>query len=167
MALCRVRVEDHGLLADLHLAVVEISCTFINVQDGAGDGLLGIDKPEAARDRACAEQALAGAEYHRKLPEAQRIDEIMLEQGLQKLAATVDLNLAAVLDLELRHLLGKLALEQDGIVPVEPTQKVGAGTTANPAPAGQSRADPHVFDALQLAKVQWQETLDSIAPLAA
>ena len=72
---------------------------------------------KAARDRAFAEQALASADNHRKLPDAQRIDEIALEQGLDEVAAAVDLNLVAILCLELRDLLGYVALEQVRIVP--------------------------------------------------
>ena len=49
------------------------------MQDGTGSGLLRVGKPEGARDRAFAEQALAGAEDHGKLPDAQRIDEVVLE----------------------------------------------------------------------------------------
>lgn len=97
--MCRVRVEDHRLLAHLHLAVLEAANTVIHVEDRAGSGLLGIDEPEGTRDRAFPEQALAGAENHWELPDAQAVDEIMLEQGLEELAAAVDLDLATFLGL--------------------------------------------------------------------
>jgi hypothetical protein len=76
---CCVRIEDHGLLADLYFAVPEGAGALVDVQDGTGGGQLCVDKSEAARDRAFAEQALAGADNHGELPDAQRIDEIVLE----------------------------------------------------------------------------------------
>ena len=114
---CCVRVEDHSLLADFYFAVLETTSTLVHVQDSTGSGLLCVDKPEGARNRAFAEQALADAYNHRKLPDAQCIDEIALEQGLEEVAAAVDLNLAAILCLELRDLLGNVALEQVRVVP--------------------------------------------------
>jgi hypothetical protein len=89
------RIEDHGFLADLYFAVPEVAGALIDVQDGTGRGHLCVDQSEAARDRAFAEQALAGTDDHGELPDAQRIDEIVLEQGLEEIAAAVDLNLAA------------------------------------------------------------------------
>lgn len=99
-------------------AVLTAAGTLIDVQDGTSAGQLGFDKAEAAWVRALAEQAFAGAENHGELPDAQRIDDISLEQGLEEVAASVDLNLSAVLRLELRDLLGNLALEQDAVAPV-------------------------------------------------
>jgi hypothetical protein len=99
-------------------AVLTAAGTLIDVQDGTSAGQLGFDKAEASWDRALAEQAFAGAENHGELPDAQRIDDISLEQGLEEVAASVDLNLSAVLRLELRDLLGNLALEQDAVAPV-------------------------------------------------
>jgi hypothetical protein len=72
-------IEDHRLLADLHFAVLEIAGALVDVEDGTGGGELCVDKPEAARDRAFAKQTLAGAEDHGELPDAQCIDEIVLE----------------------------------------------------------------------------------------
>jgi hypothetical protein len=116
---CRARIEDHGLLADLYFAVLEAAGALVHVQDSTGTGLLCIDKPEAARDCAFAEQALAGADDHRELPNAKRVDKIVLEQGLEEAAAAMDLNLATWPYLELRDLVGYVALEQARIVPVE------------------------------------------------
>ena len=77
--MCCVRIEDHSLLADLYFAVLEVAGALVDVQHGTGGGQLCVDKPEAARDRAFAEKALAGADNHGELPDAQRIDEIALE----------------------------------------------------------------------------------------
>src|SRR5439155_20677045 len=112
-----VRIGDHGLLANLYFAILEGAGALVDVQDSTGGGQLRVDEPKAARDRALTEEALAGAENHGELPDAQRIDEIVLEQGLEGVAAAVDLDLAALLCLELRDLLGNVALEQDGVVP--------------------------------------------------
>jgi hypothetical protein len=72
-------IEDHSLLADLYFAVPEVAGTLVDVQHGTGRGQPCVDKPEAARDRAFGEQALASADNHGELPDAQRIDEIVLE----------------------------------------------------------------------------------------
>src|SRR5437016_1632901 len=75
------------------------------------------------RDCAFAEQALAGADNHSELPNTKRVDQIMLEQGLEEVAAAVDLNLATFLYLELCNLLGYVAFEQVGIVPGDLIQR--------------------------------------------
>src|SRR5256884_7014373 len=54
--------------------------------DLTGSGLLCVDKPEATRDCAFAERALAGADNHRELPNTKRVDQIVLEQGLEEVA---------------------------------------------------------------------------------
>src|SRR4030095_5951876 len=76
---CDVRFEDRSLLADLQFAVLEVARALVNVQDSPGGSQLCIDKPEAARGRAFAEQALTGAEDYGELPDAQRIDKVALE----------------------------------------------------------------------------------------
>ena len=73
----RARIEDHRLLADFYFAVLEAAGALVHVQDSTGTGLLCIDKPEAARDCAFAEQALAGADDHRELPDTKRVDQIV------------------------------------------------------------------------------------------
>src|SRR5512145_1545150 len=114
---CCIRIEYHRLLADFHFAILGAAGTLIHVKDSAGSGLSRVDKPEAARDCAFAEQSLAVADNHGKLPNTKRVDLIVLEQGLEEVAAAVDLNLAGVPCLELCDLLGHVALEQMGIVP--------------------------------------------------
>ena len=116
---CRIRIEDHGLLPDFYFAVLEAAGTLVHMQDSAGGGLLCVDKPEAARDCAFAEQALAGADNHRELPDTKRVDQIVLEQGLEEVAAAVDLNLATVLYLELCDLFCNVAIEEMRVVPGE------------------------------------------------
>jgi hypothetical protein len=76
---CRARIEDHSLLADLYFAVLEAASAPVHVQNSTGSGLSRIDKPEAARDCAFTEQALASTDNHRELPNAKRIDKIVLE----------------------------------------------------------------------------------------
>jgi hypothetical protein len=66
---CRVRVEDHGLLADLYFAVPEVASALVDVQDGTCRIQLRVGEPETAGDRAFSEQALAGAENYGKLPD--------------------------------------------------------------------------------------------------
>ena len=75
----RVRIEDHSLLTDLDFAVREAASTLVYVQDSTGPGLLCFNKPKAARDCAYSEKALASSDNHWKLPNAQRIDKIVLE----------------------------------------------------------------------------------------
>jgi len=76
---CRARIEDHGLLADLYFAVLEAASALVHVQDSTGSGPLCVDKPEATRDCAFAERALAGTDNHGEQPDAKRIDKIVLE----------------------------------------------------------------------------------------
>ena len=82
-----------------------------------------VDEPEAGRDCAFAEQTLAAADNHGELPNTKGVDQTVLEQGLEQVAAAVDLNLATVLRLELRDLLGNLAPEQMGVVPGNPVER--------------------------------------------
>lgn len=91
---CRVRIEDHRLLADFYFAIFEAARALVDVQDCTRRVQLCVDKPETARDRAFSKQALAGAENNGKLPDTERIDKIVLEQGLEEVAAAVDLYLA-------------------------------------------------------------------------
>jgi hypothetical protein len=83
---------------------------------------LRVDQPEPAGTCAFAKQPLAGAEHQRKLPDPERIDEIVLQQGLQQIAAAVNLNLPARLCLELRDRFGDIALEQARAAPVDPLE---------------------------------------------
>ena len=76
---CRARIEDHSLLADFYFTILEVAGTLVHMQDSTGSGLLCIDKPKAPRDCAYSEEALASSDNHWKLPNAQRIDKIVLE----------------------------------------------------------------------------------------
>src|SRR3990172_12993693 len=115
----RVRIDDYGLLAYLYFAVPERARALIDVEDGTCGGELSVDEEEAGRDRALAEQALAGTDHYGELPEAQGIDEGGLEQGLEECAASVDLDLAAFFGLYLRNLLCNLSLDHQGVVPLD------------------------------------------------
>jgi len=75
----RVRIEDHGLLADFYFAVLEPTYTLVHMQDSTSSGPLGVDKSEAARDYALAEQAFTGTDNYRELPDTKCIDQIVLE----------------------------------------------------------------------------------------
>jgi hypothetical protein len=72
-----------------------------------------------AWNRTFAEQALASAKNYRKLPDAECINDIVLEQGLEESAAAVDLNLAGNLCLGPCSLQGDVALQQVGVAPSE------------------------------------------------
>lgn len=110
--MCRVRIKNQGLLADFHFTVLDAASTLVHVEDSTGGRFLCVDKAEAARARAFAEQPLASAYNNWELPNAQRIDQVMLEQRLEEGAAAMDLNLATLfLGLEVRDLLGDVALQ--------------------------------------------------------
>src|SRR3990170_1939684 len=117
--LSRLCIEEHRLLADLNFAVLEAAGALVDVQDGSSRGHLGVDEPEACRDRTLAEEALSGANRYRKVPEAQVIDEVVLEQGLEECAASVDLDLAAFFGLELRNFLWNVSFKEEGVVPLD------------------------------------------------
>lgn len=74
---------------------------------------LRVEKTKAARNRAFAEQMLAGAETTEKQSDSQGINEVVVKEGLDELAGPVDLNLAAFLCLELRSFLGNAACERE------------------------------------------------------
>src|SRR3990172_6763554 len=54
----RVRIEDHGFLANLYFAVLEVAGALVDVQDGTCRVQLRVDKSETAGDRAFSEQVL-------------------------------------------------------------------------------------------------------------
>jgi hypothetical protein len=89
------------------------------MQDCTGSGLLRIDQQETARGSAFAEQTLAGADNHRELPDSKRVDQSVLQQGLEKVAAAVELNLATILELELCDFPGHVSPEQMRIAPAD------------------------------------------------
>ena len=84
------------------------------MQDSSGGGQLCVHQTEAGGDRAFAEQTLTGADRHRELPEAKRIDQIELEEGLDEISAAMNLNLAAFLRLEFQDLCVNFSLDQAG-----------------------------------------------------
>ena len=109
--LCRF-LEDNGLLGDLHLTVAQAAGALIDVQDGTGIGGLRLDQPERTGQKVLAEQSLTFADDDRKLPEAQRVHQVVFQQRLQEADAAVDLDLAAVLRLELAYGFDDVALDQ-------------------------------------------------------
>ena len=90
---------------------------FVDEEDGAGGGALEVDETKAAWDCTLGEEALAPAEDDGKLPDADGVDEIVPEEGLDEVPAAVDLDLAAFFGLELRDCLRDVALEEGGVVP--------------------------------------------------
>jgi hypothetical protein len=51
------------------------------------------------------------------MPDAQRIDEIVPKEGLEEVAAAVDLDISAILRFELLDVLDNVPLEHVGVVP--------------------------------------------------
>ncbi len=97
----------------------DFAVALVDVQDAAAAVLFRIDEPEASGNYALAEQALTRADDHRKLPDAQRVDEIVLEQGLEQLAAAMHLDFSAIQGLELCNRVGDIAIQQGGVVPTD------------------------------------------------
>jgi hypothetical protein len=62
-------IEDHGLLANLYLSILEAARALVNVQNSASRVQLYVDMTETARDRPFSEQTLAGTENNGKLPD--------------------------------------------------------------------------------------------------
>lgn len=73
---------------------------------------------EGGRDGALSEQLLAGAEQDREDLQPELVDEVVLEHGLDEVAAAVDLQLRAIFPLELPDLRRYVAANKDGRLPV-------------------------------------------------
>src|SRR5688500_12505881 len=84
-----VRIEDYRCLTDLDFAVPEFSGALIDVQHRPRRVHLGIHQAEATRNRACAEETLARAQHYGKLPDPERINQIVREEGLEEVAAAM------------------------------------------------------------------------------
>src|SRR5207245_4909199 len=91
-------------------AVADVACALVRRDDDARGGGLAVDQPQAGRDGTVAEQPLAGAEQDGVDPQEVPVDQVVLEQRLDQLAARVDLDLRSVLLLEPAVLLGPIAL---------------------------------------------------------
>src|SRR5215218_6033200 len=89
-----------GRLVELHRPGLDVTRSFVGVDHDAGTRDLAVDKLQRGGDRAVAEEALPGAEHHREDPQPVLVDEVMLEQRLDKARAAMDLNLWAVPALE-------------------------------------------------------------------
>src|SRR5690606_16787833 len=77
-------IEHDCFLTNLHLAVCQAANPIVNVQNRTRRVLTGLDQAEAARNRTVTEQSLAGTEHDRELPEAQGVDEVVLEKSLEE-----------------------------------------------------------------------------------
>ena len=103
---------------DFEGAVLEFACPLIPVDHDARTRHLGVRKTERPRDGNVAKESLAGTNHDRKDRELKLIDEVVLQQRLDQVAAPRDPDLAADFLFEPRDPCRSVAGNQDGIVPL-------------------------------------------------
>lgn len=77
----------------LHLAVANRTRWFVGAEDDAEFGYGEIDRAHRRWEKAVVEHAATGAEHHRKRHQAEAVDELLLQQRLEQVAASPDLQL--------------------------------------------------------------------------
>src|SRR5919202_5033155 len=105
-----VRSRTRPRLLGRERPVADLARPLVRRDDDARSGGLAVDQPQAGRDGAIAEQALAGTEQDGEDAQEVAVDQVVLDQRLDQLAAPVDLELGAILLLEPADLLGHIAL---------------------------------------------------------
>src|SRR4051812_39376248 len=95
----------------------ELARRFIRADDDAGRRDAAVDELESAGDRPLGEQALARPDDDRKGPQPVAVDEVVTDQGLNEVAAAVDLQLGTVLLLERGDASGSIAVDQYRAIP--------------------------------------------------
>ena len=84
----------HGSFSS-HLAVANRTGWFVGAEDDAQISHGEVDGVHRHRQDAVVEQAVTGAQYHRKRHEAEAVDQFVLQQRLEESAASPDLQLVA------------------------------------------------------------------------
>src|SRR5215216_2206722 len=88
------------------------SCRRERKEDDARRRRPRVDEGEPGGERALGEQPLPAAEHNRKDPDAELVDEVVLQQRLDQVRAPVHLQLGTVLFFEARRRVGDVALEK-------------------------------------------------------
>jgi hypothetical protein len=91
-----------GGLVELERPRGDVPRSLVGVDRDAGRRDRAVDQLERGGDRAVAEAARAGADDEREDPDAELVDEVVLEQRLDQSRAAVDLDLGPVLAFEPR-----------------------------------------------------------------
>src|SRR4051812_31925619 len=87
----------------------------------AGSGDLGVQQPERRRQRSAGEEPLARGEHEGEGPEPDLIDEVVLQQRLDQVAAARYLNLTLAIPLEPTYIGDDIANDR-GILPLGAAQ---------------------------------------------
>jgi hypothetical protein len=112
-----------GRLVEFERTRIDVACSFVDVDRDACLCGLALDQLQRDRDRALAEQALAGPDRQREDPDALLVDEVVLEQCLEQIRAAVNLDLGAVLALEPGDRFRDVARDQRRAIPVDLLQR--------------------------------------------
>jgi hypothetical protein len=80
-----------AILSLLHVAVANGTNWFVGADDGAEIGHGEIDGAHRYRENAVVEQATTGPEHQWKRHQAEAVDELVLQQGLEQVSASLDL----------------------------------------------------------------------------
>src|SRR5215217_7618858 len=114
------------------LAGVQVTGSFIDVDHDAVRGRLEALEGKGARNGAITEEALAAAHDRRENDHVELIDEVAAQQGLDQLAAAGDLNLTAVLLLELCNLADDLLAELVRVRPLKSQRRPRGNVLRDP-----------------------------------
>src|SRR5206468_6760559 len=104
-------------------AVLELARPFVSLDGDARARCLDIRKAERTRHGPVAEQPLARANDDRKDPQAELIDEVVLQQRLDQVGAAGHVNFASGLSFEPRDGPCGVPGQQRGVVPFHPVKR--------------------------------------------
>lgn len=119
--------------------VVRLADSPVQMDRDAGARGDRVGQGQRARHRALAEQALAAAEHEREDPQAELVDEVVPQQGLDQLAAAGHLQFAAGLALEPRDFGGDVASQQHRMAPARRVERARGDVLAHAVELGRDR----------------------------
>src|SRR2546422_6203483 len=101
-----------GRLVERERAVCDVAGAFVFSDHHSSAGRLALDEHQAGRDRAVGKKALASPEQDGKYHHLKLVDEIVLHQRLDEVAAAVNLDLRPSLVLEGGHLFPDVTFDE-------------------------------------------------------
>jgi hypothetical protein len=99
---------------DLLIFGWDCACTFVIYDDDAFRSDCAFRHLECRRDRAIGKQSFSIAQRYRKYLQSERIDQIMLEEGLNEVCASIDVQIRPFLLLNFGDFFGDIPVEKDG-----------------------------------------------------
>ena len=102
---------------ELGVSDFDVACSLVRADRDTGRRDPAVEQLQRAGDDAVTEEPFAGTDHHGEYPEPVLVDQSVPEQRLDQARAAVDLDLGAILTLQLRHILGHAA-DKDGVAPL-------------------------------------------------